>query len=68
MHHQRSKLPIPGKGPNDVAKAMIAIYEGVTTKYTVDVASHYVFNPRDLTQWALNLLHYDGAHCMDAIE
>lgn len=50
MHYRRSKLPIPGKGPNDVAKAMIAIYEGVTTKYTVDVASHYVFNPRDLTQ------------------
>ena len=28
-------------------------------RFTVDDHSHYLFTPRDLTQWALALLRYD---------
>ena len=47
-----------GKG-SDLARVMCAVYAEVKKRWTVDDASHYVFNPRDLTSWALNLLRYD---------
>ncbi|KAJ9467285.1 Cytoplasmic dynein 2 heavy chain 1 [Diplonema papillatum] len=47
-----------GKG-SDLAKVMVNVYEEVKRKWTVDDSSHYVFNPRDITAWILNLLRYD---------
>ena len=31
----------------------------VRSKFTIDDHSHYLFTPRDLTQWVLGLLRYD---------
>eukprot|EP01062_Namystynia_karyoxenos_P045109 TRINITY_DN3342_c0_g5_i1.p1 TRINITY_DN3342_c0_g5~~TRINITY_DN3342_c0_g5_i1.p1 ORF type:complete len:4328 (+),score=2117.78 TRINITY_DN3342_c0_g5_i1:233-13216(+) len=47
-----------GKGA-DIAKLMCTVYDQVKRKFTVDDASHYVFNPRDLTAWVLGLMRYD---------
>ena len=38
---------------------MVELFEGVTAKYSVDDHRHYLFTPRDLTQWVLGLLRYD---------
>eukprot|EP00756_Hemistasia_phaeocysticola_P023549 Hpha_TRINITY_DN15900_c0_g17::TRINITY_DN15900_c0_g17_i1::g.73779::m.73779/K10414/DYNC2H, DNCH2; dynein heavy chain 2, cytosolic len=43
----------------DIARLMCTVYEQVKKKYTVDDASHYVFNPRDITSWVLGLTQYD---------
>jgi dynein heavy chain 2 len=48
-----------------VAEAMVEVYSSVRSKYTVDDHEHYVFSPRDLTRWTLNLLRYE-AHSVDA--
>lgn len=53
-----STSSIPGKGAADIARVITTVYEGVVKRYSVDDASHYIFNPRDLTNWALNLQHY----------
>ncbi|XP_063970614.1 cytoplasmic dynein 2 heavy chain 1 [Lytechinus pictus] len=42
-----------------LAGSMISIYEQVRSKFTIDDHSHYLFTPRDLTQWVLGLLRYD---------
>eukprot|EP01063_Lacrimia_lanifica_P011176 TRINITY_DN1797_c1_g1_i1.p1 TRINITY_DN1797_c1_g1~~TRINITY_DN1797_c1_g1_i1.p1 ORF type:complete len:4267 (+),score=1793.68 TRINITY_DN1797_c1_g1_i1:109-12909(+) len=44
---------------SDLAKVSCGVYEAVKKKWTVDDASHYCFNPRDLTSWVCNLLRYD---------
>ncbi|KAL7707900.1 dynein heavy chain cytosolic putative [Lotmaria passim] len=61
----RLQLNMPNKGAADLARVITAVYETVAMKCTVDVASHYVFNPRDLTQWVLNLLNYDTPNMGD---
>jgi dynein heavy chain 2 len=43
-----------------VAEAMVDIYAALKTKYTVDEHEHYIFSPRDLTQWTLALLRYEA--------
>lgn len=40
---------------------MVQVYEQVRSKFTVDDYGHYLFTPRDLTQWVLSLLRYDLA-------
>ncbi|KPI88248.1 putative dynein heavy chain [Leptomonas seymouri] len=63
----RLKLNMANKGAADLARVVTTVYETVTMKCTVDVASHYVFNPRDLTQWVLNMLNYDTPNMGDAL-
>jgi dynein heavy chain 2 len=40
---------------------MVEVYEKVRAKFSVDDHRHYLFNPRDLTQWVFGLLRYDLA-------
>ncbi|KAK7197103.1 dynein heavy chain [Novymonas esmeraldas] len=63
----RLKLNMPNKGAADLARVVTTVYETVAARCTVDVASHYVFNPRDLTQWVLNLLNYDTPNTGDVL-
>jgi len=42
-----------------VAEAMVDVYVNVKNKFTVDLQEHYLFSPRDLTQWILQLLRYE---------
>ncbi|XP_057314672.1 cytoplasmic dynein 2 heavy chain 1-like isoform X2 [Hydractinia symbiolongicarpus] len=42
-----------------LSKSTIQIYEQVRGKFTVDDYPHYIFTPRDVTQWVLGLLRYD---------
>jgi len=39
--------------------AMVSVYEKVSKKFTVDEQRHYLFNPRDVTEWSLGLMRYD---------
>lgn len=39
----------------ELAKTMVAVYEAVKKAYTVDKKSHYIFTPRELTSWVVNL-------------
>ena len=41
------------------AEAMVDVYTNTRSKFTVDDHDHYLFNPRDLTLWVLQLLRYD---------
>ncbi|CBZ37876.1 dynein heavy chain, putative [Leishmania donovani] len=63
----RLKLNMPNKGAADLARGVTTIYETVAARCTVDVASHYVFNPRDITLWVLNLLNYDTPNIADVL-
>ena len=40
---------------------MVQVYEQLKAKFTVDDYSHYLFTPRDLTNWVLGLLRYELA-------
>ncbi|CAE7570289.1 DYH1B [Symbiodinium sp. CCMP2456] len=42
-----------------LAEAMVDIYASMKAKFTMDDHEHYLFNPRDLTQWVLQLLRYE---------
>lgn len=63
----RLQLNLPGKGAVDIARIMTTVYEAVASRYTVNVASHYMFNPRDVTSWVLNLLNYNPEDVTNAI-
>lgn len=67
IHAQRLQLNLPGKSASDVARVMTTVYEIISNRCTVDVASHYIFNPRDITKWALNLLNYSASDVLDGI-
>lgn len=67
MQSKRLQLSLPGKGAADVARVMITVFDIISTRCTVDVASHYIFNPRDLTKWALNLLNYSNDDVVEGI-
>ena len=41
------------------AEAMVDVYTNMKAKFTMDDHEHYLFNPRDLTQWVLQLLRYE---------
>ncbi|XP_039269307.2 cytoplasmic dynein 2 heavy chain 1-like [Styela clava] len=42
-----------------LASSMIRIYEEVRSNFLADDHGHYVFTPRDLSQWCTSLLRYD---------
>ena len=42
-----------------LAATMVDVYDKLRQKLSVDDYRHYVFCPRDLTQWAFGLLRYD---------
>uniref|UniRef100_A0A7S1KLM8 Cytoplasmic dynein 2 heavy chain 1 n=1 Tax=Percolomonas cosmopolitus TaxID=63605 RepID=A0A7S1KLM8_9EUKA len=42
-----------------IANAMISLYKQIIKNFTIDDYAHYVFTPRDLTQWITGLLNYD---------
>jgi len=42
-----------------MAATMVEIYEKLKAKFTVDDARHYIYNPRDVTEWVFALLRYD---------
>lgn len=67
IQSQRLQLSLPGKGAADIARVMTTVYEIISNRCTVDTASHYIFNPRDITKWALNLLNYAAEDVVDAI-
>eukprot|EP00966_Prymnesium_polylepis_P242883 5616945-Prymnesium_polylepis.1 len=48
--------PAPAK---KLAACMIDVFEQVRRKLTVDEQRHYLFTPRDLTQWTRGLLRYE---------
>lgn len=41
------------------SKSKICSFFQTRAKFTVDDYSHYLFTPRDLTNWVLGLLRYD---------
>ncbi|KAH9577240.1 Dynein heavy chain [Trypanosoma melophagium] len=67
IQSHRLQINLPGKGAADIARFMTNVYEAISTRSTVDVASHYIFNPRDVTTWTLNLLNYNSLDIQDAI-
>jgi dynein heavy chain 2 len=44
-----------------LAGAMVGTYEKIKKTFSSDDHRHYLFNPRDMTQWTLGLLRYDLA-------
>lgn len=47
-----------------LANGMIRLYEEVRKTFLADDHGHYVFTPRDLSQWCVSLLRYDdGSVC-----
>ncbi|KAK6172722.1 hypothetical protein SNE40_016326 [Patella caerulea] len=61
LHRQLSDHPVWSNKSkvNTLAGTMVQFYEQLRSKFTVDDYSHYLFAPRDLTNWVLNLLRYD---------
>ncbi|XP_018025771.1 cytoplasmic dynein 2 heavy chain 1, partial [Hyalella azteca] len=41
-----------------LAASMVHVYHQVSSSFSVDDYSHYLFTPRDLTRWVLGLLRY----------
>ena len=44
-----------------LAVTILETYEQIRAKFTIDDQVHYVFTPRDLTQWVIGLFRYDFA-------
>jgi dynein heavy chain 2 len=49
----------PRTNTAQLAAAMVSAYELTKRQFTVDQRPHYLFTPRDLTQWVLGLLRYE---------
>jgi dynein heavy chain 2 len=66
---QSMAVGVSAKSAADFARAIINVYAGVMKRFTVDDASHYIFNPRDITKWILGVLSYnpDGADLMQLL-
>ncbi|XP_071483964.1 LOW QUALITY PROTEIN: cytoplasmic dynein 2 heavy chain 1-like [Diadema antillarum] len=61
LHRSLSNHPVwasPSR-VSQLAGSMISVYQQVRAKFSIDDHSHYLFTPRDLTQWVLGLLRYD---------
>ena len=58
-----NKHPKWGSNSNvyQLATSMIHIYSQVQSKFSRDTYSHYLFTPRELTNWCLSLLRYNLA-------
>eukprot|EP00667_Euglena_gracilis_P000034 EG_transcript_34 len=48
-----------GKNADELSNTLVAVYDEVKSKFTQEQHSHYLFTPRDLTRWVVNLLNYD---------
>jgi len=48
-----------GKNADELSNTLVAVYDAVKVKFTQEQHSHYLFTPRDLTNWVINLLNYD---------
>ncbi|KAK3801155.1 hypothetical protein RRG08_006872 [Elysia crispata] len=61
LHRQLARHSVWGSSSkvHALASSMVQFYEQLRARFTVDDHSHYLFTPRDLTQWALALLRYD---------
>jgi dynein heavy chain 2 len=44
-----------------LAGSMLAVYDGMRERFSRDDHSHYLFSPKNLTEWVLGLLRYDLA-------
>ena len=44
-----------------LATSMVTLYSQVQTKFSRDTYGHYMFTPRELTNWCLSLLRYNLA-------
>ncbi|KAJ3344816.1 Cytoplasmic dynein 2 heavy chain 1 [Entophlyctis luteolus] len=55
-HHLVWNAP---KSSDKLAAAMTTIFQQLCHKFTVDVFPHYIFNPRDLTQWIIGISRYN---------
>ena len=44
-----------------LANMIVEVYQKTREKFTVDDRRHYLFTPRDMTQWVKNLCRYDLA-------
>jgi dynein heavy chain 2 len=53
--HKIWNLP---KNVQQLASTMINIFDQTRTRFTNDQFSHYVFTPRDVSKWAVNLARY----------
>ncbi|XP_076054654.1 dynein cytoplasmic heavy chain beethoven [Oratosquilla oratoria] len=42
-----------------LATSMVHVYQQVRSSFSLDDYSHYLYTPRDLTQWVFGLLRYD---------
>ena len=42
-----------------LAQSMVALYSQVQTKFSRDTYGHYMFTPRELTNWCLSLFRYN---------
>ena len=43
-----------------MATAMVELFTTVKAKFAIDDYKHYLFTPRDVTQWALSLVRYEA--------
>ncbi|XP_022324921.2 cytoplasmic dynein 2 heavy chain 1-like isoform X2 [Crassostrea virginica] len=61
LNRQLGRHPVWGNPAKVYALAgsMVQLYDQLRTRFTVDDYSHYLFTPRDLTNWCLSLLRYD---------
>ncbi|CAG2190736.1 DNCH2 [Mytilus edulis] len=59
LHKQLKKHPVGGSKIHALAGSMVQLYDQLKSRFTVDDYSHYLFTPRDLTNWCLSLLRYD---------
>lgn len=44
-----------------LATSMVTIFTQVSAKFSRDLYGHYLFTPRELTNWSLSLLRYNLA-------
>ncbi|OMJ92391.1 hypothetical protein SteCoe_4833 [Stentor coeruleus] len=57
------KLPNLGNNINSAGKlatAMVEMFTAVRSKFVIDDYKHYLFTPRDITQWVVSLLRYEA--------
>ncbi|KAJ3280883.1 Cytoplasmic dynein 2 heavy chain 1, partial [Borealophlyctis nickersoniae] len=56
--HKVWSLP---KSVQKLASTIVSIYDQTVQKFTVDMYSHYLFTPRDLSRWVIGLSRYQHA-------
>ncbi|XP_071846316.1 cytoplasmic dynein 2 heavy chain 1-like isoform X2 [Apostichopus japonicus] len=61
LHRSLQSHPVWGSASkvHQLASSMLEVFAQVTSRFSVDDHSHYLFTTRDLTQWVTSLLRYD---------